>query len=58
LYYSQVLKQSIKTSQAHNIYLTKEQKVQGKVNWLVKDLEAWDVMCEWWASVKFRVISE
>jgi hypothetical protein len=53
-----VLKQLIKPSQAHDIYLTKEQHLQGKVDWLIKDLEAWDVMCEWWASAEFRAISE
>jgi hypothetical protein len=45
-----VLKQLIKPSQAHDIYLTKEQQLQGKVDWFIKDPEAWDVMCEWWAS--------
>jgi hypothetical protein len=53
-----VLKQLIKPHQAHDIYLTKEQQLQGKVNWLVKDPEAWDAMCEWWTSAEFRVISE
>jgi hypothetical protein len=46
LYYSQVLKQPIKPSQAHDIYLTKEQQLQGKVDWLIKDSESWDAMCE------------
>jgi hypothetical protein len=58
LYYSQVLKQPIKPSQTHNIYLTKEQQLQRKVDWLVKDLEAWDAMCEWWTSAEFRALSE
>jgi hypothetical protein len=58
LYYSQVLKQPIKPSQTHNIYLTKEQQLQRKVDWLVKDLEAWDAMCEWWMSAEFRALSE
>jgi hypothetical protein len=40
LYYSQVLKRLIKPYQAHNIYLTNEQQLQGKVDWLVKDPEA------------------
>jgi hypothetical protein len=42
----------------HDIYLTKKQQLQGKVDWLVKDLEAWDVMCEWWTSMEFRAILE
>jgi hypothetical protein len=58
LYYTQVLKQPIKPHQGHDIYLTKEQQLQGKVDWLVKDLEAWDAMCEWWTSAEFRAISE
>jgi hypothetical protein len=42
----------------YDIYLTKEQHLQGKVNWLINDLVAWDAMCEWWAFVEFRVISK
>jgi hypothetical protein len=45
-------------SQAHDIYLTKEQQLQGKIDWLLKEPEALDAMCEWLASVKFRGISE
>jgi hypothetical protein len=52
-----VLKEPIKPNQAH-IYLTKEQELQGKVDWLINDPEAWDVMCEWWTSPEFKVISE
>jgi hypothetical protein len=42
----------------HDIYLTKEQQLQWKVDWLVKDPEAWDAMCEWGAPVEFRAIFE
>jgi hypothetical protein len=28
-----------------------------EVDWLVKDPKAWDVMCEWWTSKEFKVIS-
>jgi hypothetical protein len=52
-----VLKRPIKPYQAHDIYLTKEKQPQGKVDWLVKDLEAWDAMCEWWTSEEFKAIS-
>jgi hypothetical protein len=52
-----VLKRPIKPYQAYDTYLTKEQQLQGKVDWLVKDPEAWDVMCEWWTSEEFKVIS-
>jgi hypothetical protein len=52
-----VLKWSIKPYQAHDIYLTKEQQLQGNVDWLVKDSEAWDAMCEWWMSKEFKAIS-
>jgi hypothetical protein len=58
LYYSYVLKQSIKPHQAHDIYLTKEQQLERKVDWLVKDPVAWDVMCEWWTFMEFKAISE
>jgi hypothetical protein len=57
LYFSQVLKQSKMAYQMHDIYLTKEQQLQGKVDWLVKDSKAWDAMCEWWTSEEFKVIS-
>jgi hypothetical protein len=42
----------------HDIYLTKEQQLQGKVDWLVKDPKAWDAMCKWWMSAEFKAISE
>jgi hypothetical protein len=58
LYYSQVLKQLIKPNQVHDIYLTKEQQLQGNVDWLIKDPEAWGAMCEWWMSMEFKTISE
>jgi hypothetical protein len=50
------MKQLIKPHQAQNIYLTKEQQLQGKVDWIIKHLP--DAMCEWWMSVEFRAISE
>jgi hypothetical protein len=52
-----VLKQLIKLYQALDIYLTKEQELEGKVDWLVKDLEAWDAMCKWWTPNEFKAIS-
>jgi hypothetical protein len=51
-----VLKQPIKPHQAHNIYLTKEQQLQEKVDWLVKDSKACDTMCEWWTFDEFKAI--
>jgi hypothetical protein len=39
-----VVKQLIKPHQTQEIYLTKEQHLQEKVAWLVKDPEAWDAM--------------
>jgi hypothetical protein len=39
------------------MYLTKEQQHQGKVDWLIKDSEAWDMMCEWWTFKEFKAIS-
>jgi hypothetical protein len=54
VFYTQILKQEMKPTLAHGIYLTKEQHLQG----LVKDPEAWDWLCGWWAFTKFRAISE
>jgi hypothetical protein len=42
VFYTQVLKQEMKPTLEHVIYLTKEQHLQGLVDWLVKDPEAWD----------------
>jgi hypothetical protein len=44
--------------QVHEIYLTKEQHLQGDVDWLVKDLEAWDSLYGYWVFDEFRVASE
>jgi hypothetical protein len=30
----------------------------GKFDWLVKDAEAWDSLCEWWTSLEFRARSD
>jgi hypothetical protein len=32
----------MKPTQVHVVYLTKEQHLQGGVDWLVKDQEVWD----------------
>jgi hypothetical protein len=58
IYYTHVLKQQMKPTQMKEIYLTKDQHLQGIVDCLVKDLEAWDWLCGWWASEDFRVISK
>jgi hypothetical protein len=39
-------------------HLTKEQYLQGKVDWLVKDLMTFDWMCGWWTSPMFWAISD
>jgi hypothetical protein len=54
----QLLKQEMKPTQVHGIYLTKEQHLQAHVDWLVKDLEAWDWLCGYWASDQFRAVLE
>jgi hypothetical protein len=48
----------MKPTQVHEIYQTNEQHLQGNVDWLVKDPEAWDWLCDWWASIQFRARSE
>jgi hypothetical protein len=53
-----VLKQEKKPIQVHEIYLTKEQHLQGNVDWLVKDLKGWDWLCNYWASDQFRAVPE
>jgi hypothetical protein len=40
----QVLKREMKPTQVHEIYLTKQQHLQG-VNLLVNDPKAWDWLC-------------
>jgi hypothetical protein len=48
----------MKPTQVHGINLTKEQHLQGNVDWLVKDSEAWDWLSDWWASDQFRAMLE
>jgi hypothetical protein len=59
-YHRNVLTQPMKARQAKalNLYLQKEEYVQGTVDWLVKDAEAWDSLCEHWASLVFVAKSE
>jgi hypothetical protein len=58
-YHRNVLKQPMNARQAKalNLYLQKEY-VQGTVDWLVKDVKAWDSLCEHWASPMFVARSE
>jgi hypothetical protein len=46
----------MKPTEVHEIYLTKEQHLQGGVDWLVKDKEAWDWLCGYWVSDEFRAL--
>jgi hypothetical protein len=48
----------MKPTQVHRIYLTKEQHLQGEVDWLVKDQEVWDWLYGYWASDEFRAMLE
>jgi hypothetical protein len=48
----------MKLTQVHGIYLTKEQLLQGGVDWLVNNHGAWDWLCGYWASDEFRAMSE
>jgi hypothetical protein len=59
-YHSNVLKQPMNARQAKalNLYLQKEEYVQGIINWLVKDAKAWDSLCEHWVSPAFVAKSE
>jgi hypothetical protein len=46
-FYTQMLKQQMKPMQVKEIYLTKNRHIQWTVDWLVKDLEAWDWLYGW-----------
>jgi hypothetical protein len=50
-----VLKQPMNSRQAKasNLYLKKDEYLQGDVDWLIKDAEVWDSLCEYWASPAF-----
>jgi hypothetical protein len=58
IYYTQVLKQHMKHTQVKGIYLTKDQLLQRIVNWLVKDQEVRDWLCDWWVSEDIRAVSK
>jgi hypothetical protein len=47
-YHRNVLKRAMNARQVKdlNLYLQKEEYVQGTVDWLVKDAKAWDSLCE------------
>jgi hypothetical protein len=57
-YYTLVLKQDMDTKATQGLHLTKEQYLQGKVDWLVKDPVAFNMMCRWWVSLEFWAISD
>jgi hypothetical protein len=56
-YYRRELRQPMDTRIVKDFHLMKEQYLLGKVDWMIKDIEAWDSMCEWWASPEFRAKS-
>jgi len=43
--------------EAKDIYLTEEEYVQGDVDWIQKDMNAWRWMCAYWASDEFLALS-
>jgi hypothetical protein len=55
-----MLKQPMNARQAKalNLYLQKDEYVQGTVDWLVKDAEAWDSFYARWVSPAFVAKSE
>jgi hypothetical protein len=59
-YHMNVLKQPMNSRQAKasNLYLKKDEYLQGDVDWLIKDVKAWDFLCEYWASPAFVAKSE
>jgi hypothetical protein len=56
--YRHGLKHPMNTNIVRDFHLTKEQYLLGEIDWLVKDVEAWDSLCEWWASPDFRARSD
>jgi hypothetical protein len=59
-YHRNMLNHPMNTRQAKalNLFLQKEEYVQGTVDWLVKDAEACDSLCEHWTSPAFIAKSE
>jgi hypothetical protein len=57
-YYYRRAEAANETKIMKDFHLEKEQYLQGKVDWLVKDAKAWDSLCEWWASPDFRARSD
>jgi hypothetical protein len=53
-YYRHDLRQPMYIEIAKDFHLTNEKYLLGKVDWLVKNAEAWDSLCEWLASLDFR----
>lgn len=45
MYHTHVLEQEMSNKIAQDLHLTKEEYLQGKMDWLVKDLEACDWLC-------------
>jgi hypothetical protein len=54
-YHRNILKQPMNSRQvkASNLHLQKDEYLQGDVDWLIKDAEAWDSLCEYCASPAF-----
>jgi hypothetical protein len=54
-YHINLLKQPMNSTQvkASNLYLQKDEYLQGDDDWLIKGAEAWDSLCEYWASPAF-----
>jgi hypothetical protein len=46
VYYTQMMKQQMKPTQMHDIYLIKH-LLGTTINWLVKDSEAWGRLYDW-----------
>jgi hypothetical protein len=59
-YHRNILKQPMNSRQvkASNLYLKKDEYLQGDVDWLIKDAEAWDSLCEYWVSPIFVAMFE
>jgi hypothetical protein len=59
-YHKNILKQPMNSRQAKysNLYLQKDEYLQGDIDWPIKDAEALVFLCEYWASPAFLAKSE
>jgi hypothetical protein len=58
IYYKKVEKTHMTNEDAARIHLTAEQYLQSEVDWLTQREDVWPRLCEFWASDRFKAISD